>query len=61
MPGTDPNYVWTDILHVPVFTVPLANFDQNNHAANENITEEAFFSSIHFIESLITTYEKRGN
>lgn len=61
MPGTDPNYVWTDILRVPVFTVPLANFDQNNHAANENITEEAFFSSIHFIESLITTYEKRGN
>ena len=59
MPGTDPNYVWQDILQVPVFTVPLANFDQNNHAANENITEQAFSSSIRFIESLIATYEKR--
>lgn len=61
MPGTDPNYVWTDILDVPVFTVPLANFDQNNHAPNENITEDAFTSSIRFMEKLITAYEKRGS
>ncbi|WP_424320986.1 M20/M25/M40 family metallo-hydrolase [Lacticaseibacillus chiayiensis] len=61
MPGTDPNYVWTDILGVPVFTVPLANFDQNNHAPNENITEDTFTSSIRFMEKLIMAYEKRGS
>ncbi|WP_173021210.1 M20/M25/M40 family metallo-hydrolase [Secundilactobacillus folii] len=42
MPGTVPNYIWSDILKVPAFTIPYANFDQNNHAPNENITVSAF-------------------
>jgi len=46
MPGTVPNYVWSDILKVPVFTIPYANFDQRNHAPNENITEKAFYDGI---------------
>ncbi|KRK64813.1 peptidase M20 [Companilactobacillus tucceti DSM 20183] len=46
MPGTVPNYVWSDILKVPVFTIPYANFDQCNHAPNENITEKAFYDGI---------------
>lgn len=46
MPGTVPNYVWSDILKVPVFTIPYANFDQANHAPNENITEQAFYDGI---------------
>lgn len=46
MPGSVPNYVWTDILKVPTITVPLANFDQNNHAPNENLTKQAFIDGI---------------
>ncbi|APX73319.1 hypothetical protein BTM29_03490 [Companilactobacillus allii] len=51
MPGTVPNYVWGDILKVDSFTIPYANFDQHNHAPNENLTQSAFYSGIK------TTYE----
>ncbi|WP_412989018.1 M20/M25/M40 family metallo-hydrolase [Pediococcus siamensis] len=61
MPGTDPNYVWTNILGVKVFTVPLANFDQNNHDVDENITKNAFQTSIQFITQLISEFEKEGS
>ncbi|WP_155287696.1 M20/M25/M40 family metallo-hydrolase [Lacticaseibacillus zhaodongensis] len=57
MPGTVPNYVWTDILGVQTFTLPLANFDQNNHSNNENITKAAFQQGIDLIEALATEYE----
>ena len=54
MPGTVPNYVWTDTLKVPTFTIPFANFDQNNHSVNENISRQAFWNGIeiiyHFLE-----------
>ncbi|MEE5988746.1 M20/M25/M40 family metallo-hydrolase [Ligilactobacillus equi] len=53
MPGTVPNYVWTDILGVDTFTLPLANFDQNNHAANENITQTAFYNGIKIVYQLL--------
>lgn len=52
MPGSVPNYIWVDELHVPVFTIPLANYDQHNHAPNENLTEEAFWSGISLIANL---------
>jgi len=55
MPGTVPNYVWADILKVSVFTIPYANFDQHNHAPNENLTEKAFYDGIK------TTYELLNN
>ena len=46
MPGTVPNYVWTDILKVPTFTIPYANYDQHNHDCNENIEQSAFLAGI---------------
>lgn len=46
MPGTVPNYVWKDILKVPVFTIPYANYDEHNHDFNENLTEKAFLDGI---------------
>ncbi|NVY96143.1 M20/M25/M40 family metallo-hydrolase [Lactobacillus sp. DCY120] len=57
MPGTVPNYVWTDILGVKVFTLPLANFDQHNHSNNENITVTAFEQGIALITALAAQYE----
>lgn len=48
MPGTVPNAVWDEI-DVPAFTIPLGNFDQNNHANDENLTFDAVRSGIKII------------
>ncbi|MQS75451.1 M20/M25/M40 family metallo-hydrolase [Companilactobacillus halodurans] len=53
MPGTVPNYVWKDILKVPVFTVPYANYDQHNHDINENLTQKAFFDGVRISYELL--------
>lgn len=44
--GSIPNYVWTDILKVPALLVPYANFDQGNHAPNENMDIDYFLRAI---------------
>ncbi|MCM3568473.1 M20/M25/M40 family metallo-hydrolase [Neobacillus mesonae] len=41
-----PDYVWTKILGVPSIIVPYANFDQANHAPNENLEIDHFFNGI---------------
>ncbi|GEL15401.1 M20/M25/M40 family metallo-hydrolase [Pediococcus cellicola] len=46
MAGTVPNYVWTEVLKVPVVTIPYANYDQHNHAPNENMTKKDFMDGI---------------
>lgn len=35
--GSSPNYAFTQALRVPVINVPIANYDDNQHAANENL------------------------
>jgi len=35
--GSGPNYLFTEILKAPVIGVPIANHDNNQHAANENL------------------------
>jgi acetylornithine deacetylase/succinyl-diaminopimelate desuccinylase-like protein len=60
MAGTVPNYVWTDILGAQAFTLPLANFDQNNHSKNENMTERAFAEGIRLITALAGEFEKQA-
>lgn len=52
MPGSVPNYIWKDIIGIPPFTIPLANYDQHNHAPNENITIDAFLDGIKIITYL---------
>lgn len=44
--GSLPDYVFTKILGVPAFVVPYANADEANHAPNENIEVELFYSGI---------------
>ncbi len=46
MGGSLPDYVWTKPLGVPAFGVPYANPDEANHAPNENLEVERFFSGI---------------
>ncbi|MQS96629.1 M20/M25/M40 family metallo-hydrolase [Lactobacillus halodurans] len=53
MPGSVPNYVWKDILKVPVFTIPYANSDEHNHDFNENITEKNFYNGIRISYELL--------
>jgi acetylornithine deacetylase/succinyl-diaminopimelate desuccinylase-like protein len=44
--GSLPDYVWTQILGIPAFTVPYANADESNHAPNENIEIERFIAGV---------------
>lgn len=44
--GTLPDYIWTQLLQVPSVIVPYANYDQNNHAPNENMRLDSFFGGI---------------
>lgn len=60
MPGSVPNYVWAKTLGVPTFTIPLANYDQHNHAANENLRENAFLNGIKLVTLLCQQLGKAG-
>ncbi|MER8412991.1 M20/M25/M40 family metallo-hydrolase [Mesorhizobium sp. M1342] len=44
--GSLPSYVFTKILGIPAFETPYANHDEANHAPNENITLDCFYSGI---------------
>ncbi|KRK71840.1 M20/M25/M40 family metallo-hydrolase [Lacticaseibacillus nasuensis] len=57
MPGTVPNYVWTQ-LGAQVFTLPLANFDEANHAPNENIDRSALTSGQALLEAVLAAYDE---
>ncbi len=46
MGGSLPEYVFTKTLGIPVFGVPYANADEANHAPNENLEVERFFTGI---------------
>jgi acetylornithine deacetylase/succinyl-diaminopimelate desuccinylase-like protein len=40
--ATAPNYVFTDDLGLPAIWTTYANYDEDNHAPNENMTLQAF-------------------
>ncbi|MES0003152.1 M20/M25/M40 family metallo-hydrolase [Mesorhizobium sp. M0051] len=44
--GSLPCYVFTKILGIPAFQTPYANHDEANHAPNENLTLDCFYSGI---------------
>jgi acetylornithine deacetylase/succinyl-diaminopimelate desuccinylase-like protein len=44
--GSLPDYVFTKVLGLPAFGVPYANSDESNHAPNENLEIERFYSGI---------------
>ena len=51
--GSLPAYVFTTILGLPTFGMPLANADQTNHAPNENLEVERFFAGIKTAASIL--------
>jgi acetylornithine deacetylase/succinyl-diaminopimelate desuccinylase-like protein len=44
--GSLPLYVFTEILGLPCYGVPLANVDEANHGPNENLELDRFYSGI---------------
>src|SRR4051812_30958578 len=54
--GTTPDFVFTRILGIPSIVVPLAPYDENNHAPNESTKVSLYLagirSGLHFLESL---------
>jgi acetylornithine deacetylase/succinyl-diaminopimelate desuccinylase-like protein len=54
--GTTPDYVFTRLLGLPSIVVPLAPYDENNHAPNESTKVSLYLAGIrsgmHLIEAL---------
>lgn len=50
--GTIPDYVFTQILGVPSVGMPLANYDQNNHAPDENVLLDVYLTAIKICATL---------
>lgn len=60
--GTLPDYVFTRILDTPSVIVPYANHDEHNHAPDENLRLDCFFSGIsttlHVLDALSASSAK---
>jgi acetylornithine deacetylase/succinyl-diaminopimelate desuccinylase-like protein len=52
--GSIPNYLFADILKTPVIGVPIANHDNNQHAANENLRIQNLWDGIETFAALMT-------
>jgi acetylornithine deacetylase/succinyl-diaminopimelate desuccinylase-like protein len=54
--GTTPDYVFTKLLGLPSIVVPLAPYDENNHAPNESTKVSLYLAGIrtgmHLIDGL---------
>jgi acetylornithine deacetylase/succinyl-diaminopimelate desuccinylase-like protein len=54
--GTTPDFVFTRILGLPSIVVPLAPYDENNHAPNESTKVSLYLagirSGLHLIDAL---------
>jgi acetylornithine deacetylase/succinyl-diaminopimelate desuccinylase-like protein len=46
MGGSGPLYLFEQVLHTPVIILPIANFDDNQHAANENLRIQNLWDGI---------------
>jgi acetylornithine deacetylase/succinyl-diaminopimelate desuccinylase-like protein len=52
--GSVPLYIFTDILKTPTIGVPIANHDNNQHSANENIRLQNLWDGIEVMAALLT-------
>jgi acetylornithine deacetylase/succinyl-diaminopimelate desuccinylase-like protein len=51
--GSGPGYLFTQVLGVPVVTLPIANADNNQHAANENLRIGNLWNAIELYSGLM--------
>ena len=52
--GSLPLSIISDTLGIPTITVPIANYDNNQHAENENIRLQNLWDGIEIFASLMT-------
>jgi len=52
--GSGPSYLFTQVLGVPVVTLPIANYDNNQHAANENLRVQNLWIAIEMYAALMS-------
>lgn len=53
MGGSGPLYLFEEILHTTIIILPIANFDDNQHAANENLRIQNLWDGIEVYSGLI--------
>jgi acetylornithine deacetylase/succinyl-diaminopimelate desuccinylase-like protein len=51
--GTGPTYLFEQILRVPVINLPIANYDDNQHAADENLRVGNLWDGIELYAGLL--------
>ena len=52
--GSIPMYLWTDVLKSPVIGLPIANHDNNQHGANENLRIQNLWDGIDIFAAVFT-------
>jgi acetylornithine deacetylase/succinyl-diaminopimelate desuccinylase-like protein len=52
--GSVPLYIFSQELNVPFVGVPIANYDNNQHAANENLRLDNLWAGIDVMQALMT-------
>ena len=52
--GSLPLYLFTDVLKKPAIVVPIANHDNNQHTANENIRIENLWYGVKLMGAIMT-------
>lgn len=60
MGGSLPDYVFTKLLGVPAFVVPYANYDEANHAPDENLEVARFINGIRTGAALLSGLAHRA-
>ncbi|MCC6930350.1 MAG: M20/M25/M40 family metallo-hydrolase [Gemmatimonadaceae bacterium] len=52
--GSGPSYLFTLVLGVPVVTLPIANYDNNQHATNENLRVQNLWNAIEMYAGMMS-------
>ena len=56
--GSGPMYLFESILKAPIISLPIANYDDNQHAANENLRIRNLWDGIETYAALLSTLGK---
>jgi acetylornithine deacetylase/succinyl-diaminopimelate desuccinylase-like protein len=59
MGGSGPTYLFEQVLRVPMITLPIANYDDNQHAANENLRIQNLWDGIEIYAALLAGIGER--
>jgi acetylornithine deacetylase/succinyl-diaminopimelate desuccinylase-like protein len=53
MGGSGPLYLFEQVLHTPIIILPIANFDDNQHGANENLRIQNLWDGIEVYSGVV--------